>query len=110
MVTKSWVYFKRAHIYSGGLGAFALPVILLLALLGPPGRAARASALLVGFGAIVYGLYWMFVAFRAPTLLSTAEAAKSLAWIAALGGGAAGLGVLGCILVTLKALYVKSAG
>ena len=107
--TKAWVYFKRAHIYAGGLGAFALPVILLLALLGPPSTASRAGSVLVGLGAPVYGLYWMLVAFKAPALASTAEAARSLAWVAALGGGASGLGVLIAIALTLKSVYGRRA-
>ena len=102
---KSWVYFKRAHIYSGGLGAFALPTILLLALLRPPGPGARLAALLVGLGAPLYGLYWMLVALKAPSVASIASAAKSLSWLAALGGGASGVGVLVTILLCLRAVY-----
>ena len=34
VVSKSWTYFKRAHLHANGLGAIALAVILLLALLG----------------------------------------------------------------------------
>ena len=102
---KAWVYFKRAHVYSGGLGAFALPVILLLALVRTPGLTSRLAAFQVGSGAILYGMYWMFVALKAPSVASTAVAAKSLAWLSFVGGGAAGLGVLLAIGVTLTALF-----
>ena len=92
---KSWTYFKRSHLHANALGTTALAVCLLLALLGPPDRLARGSALLFGVGALAYGVFWLFAGLRAPGLGSTGAAKESLAWLAIPAVGALLLGLVG---------------
>lgn len=109
VVDKSWVYMQRAHLHAGVLGACALSLILLLALLEPPGWPARLAALALGFGALAYGAYWMLAGFKAPGLGSTGAAKESLEWVAIPGSGAVILGFLATVVLTVKALYFKRA-
>ena len=105
VTSKSWAYLKRSHLHAGVLGTAALSMILLLALLGKPGLLARGSAVVLGFGAVVYGLFWLFAGFRAPGMGSTGVAKESLQWLAVPGAGACLLGLLGPIGATRQALY-----
>jgi hypothetical protein len=99
---KSWTYFKRAHLHANALGTAALGASLLLALLGPPSRLARASGLLFGAGALVYGFFWLAAGLLAPGIGSTAAAKDALIWLAVPGSGMCTLGLAGtgiCLLV-----------
>jgi hypothetical protein len=95
VVRKSWNYFQRAHLHANALGTAALVAIVLLALTGPPDLIARASGLLFGAGALVYGLFWLAAGLTAPGLGSTGAAKESLAWLALPASGACVVGLAG---------------
>ncbi len=81
-VTKSWSYFKRAHLHAGGMGTTALALITLVALLPGQRRFQRESAAALSAGALGYAVFWLMAGMRAPALGGTAAAKESLAWLA----------------------------
>jgi hypothetical protein len=97
VVGKSWSYMKRAHLHGGAIGAAALAAIVFLALLGGPGWLPRLSAVAFGAGALLYGLFWLLAALKAPGLGSTHDAKESLMLIAVPGAGLSLLGLLGTL-------------
>ena len=94
VASKSWTYFKRAHLHANGLGTSALALILLLACLPAAGRLEQLTAALLGIGALGYGGYWMFAGLRAPGLGSTDAAKESLAWLGVPTSAACLIGLL----------------
>lgn len=103
VVSKSWSYLKRAHMHAGGIGAAALAMLLLLAMLGPPTGATRLTALALGLGAVLYPLFWLLAGFKAPGLGSTGAAKDALEWMAIPGAGAVLLGTFGTLALTIRA-------
>ncbi|MEZ4266595.1 MAG: hypothetical protein R3F39_09475 [Myxococcota bacterium] len=103
VVSKSWSYLKRAHMHAGGIGAAALAMVLLLALLGPPTRATRLVALALGLGAVLYPLFWLLAGLKAPGLGSTGAAKDALEWLAIPGAGGVLLGTFGTLALTIRA-------
>lgn len=99
ILSKSWVYFQRAHLHANGLGTAALAMILLLACSGAVGHLERLTAALLGVGALGYASYWMFAGLQAPGLGSTGAAKESLGWLAIPTSGAC---ILGLMLVLLR--------
>ncbi len=97
ITSKSWVYFKRAHIHANGLGTTSLALILVLCYLPVRARLKSATALMLGIGSLGYSMFWMFAGMRAPGLGSTGLAKESLKWLAM---PTAGLCMLGLIAVT----------
>lgn len=93
ITSKSWTYFKRAHMHAGALGTFALSASLLLAFLSrvPTGARAATSGLM-GAGALGYSVFWLWAGLRAPSLGSTGAAKESLAWLAMPSSGAVVVG------------------
>ena len=103
--SKSWTYFKRAHLHANGLGTTSLALIGLMALVPVPAGRRRTAALLLGAGALAYSMFWMFAGLRAPGLGSTGAAKESLAWLALPGSGACVLGLLLTTVSVLKTNY-----
>ena len=111
ILSKSWIYLKRAHLHAGVLGAASLAMILLLAMLSPPGRIARASAVLLGVGALCYGgIFWLLAGLKAPGLGSTGAAKESLLWLAVPSVGALLAGYGGVVIATLRSLFAAETG
>lgn len=100
-VNKSWSYVKRAHMHWGGIGAAGVALILVLNLLSYSVRVKRYGSLIIGLGSVMYPLFWLMAAFRAPSLGSTSAAKESLNWLAV--PGAAFL-LIGVILVAVGLL------
>ena len=75
---------------------------LLLALLGPPDRLARASGLRFGAGALAYAAFWLLAGLWAPGLGGTGAAKQALAWLAIPGSGACVLGLAGTAVCFMK--------
>jgi hypothetical protein len=96
IVSKSWTYFKRAHLHANGLGTASLAMILLLACIGTGGRLEQVTAVLLGVGALGYSSFWMFAGLTAPGLGSTGAAKEALQWLAIPTSGAC---IAGLILV-----------
>lgn len=105
VTSKSWTYFKRAHLHANGLGTTALALIGLMALVPVPSGRRRTAALLLGAGALSYSMFWMLAGLRAPGLGSTGAAKESLAWLALPGSGACVLGLLLTTVSVLKTNY-----
>jgi len=78
VVSKSWTYFKRAHLHAGSLGTTALGLILLVCLLGAPTKLVAGTAWAGGAGGLGYSIFWMLAGLRAPGLGSTGAAKDSL--------------------------------
>ncbi len=105
VVKKSWSYMKRAHMHGGAIGTTALSAIVLLALLGAGDPLGRLSSLCFGLGALLYGLFWMLAAFKAPGLGSTHAAKEALGFIAIPGAALSFLGALGTLAVVIRSLF-----
>lgn len=108
VVTKSWSYYKRAHMHAGGIGAAALAAILLLAALRRPSPRVRAGvALALGAGSVGYPMFWMLAARTAPSLGGTDAAKEALAWLAVPSAGLLLLGVIAVIGLTAIDLFAS---
>ncbi len=107
VVSKSWVYLKRAHLHGGAIGAASLASILLLALLGNPGWLERVSAAAFGTGALVYSSFWLAAGLTAPSVGSTGEAKEALGFLAIPGAGLCLLGIGGTLISVVKHLVAR---
>lgn len=108
VLDKSWVYFQRAHLHGGGLGAVALALGLLLGAL--PGGATRlraAAAALAGAGALGYSVFWLLAGLAAPGLGGTGAAKESLQWLAVPTSGMAILGLLLALFAVVRGLWSR---
>ena len=106
-VGKAFRYIVRAHLHSGVLGACALSMILLLALLGEPSLSSRIAGHFLGLGALVYGSYWLLAGLYAPQLGGTAAAKNTFELLGMGGGGLLMLGLLGVIGVAVNRLLLR---
>ena len=102
VVSKSWVYLKRAHLHSGAIGAAALASILLLGLFGEVGTLEKVTTLAFGGGALLYSVFWLAAGLSAPGLGSTGAAKESLEFLAIPGAGLCLLGIAGTLTSILK--------
>jgi hypothetical protein len=109
VVSKSWIYMKRAHLHGGAIGAVALASICLLVLLGHTGALERLSAFALGAGSLVYSLFWLLAALKAPGMGSTHAAKESLGFIAIPGAALALLGVLGTLAAVVRHRVASTA-
>ena len=105
VVSKSWTYFKRAHLHANALGTSALAASTLLALLSAPGPLARASSFFFGAGALVYGMYWLGAGLLAPGLGGTGAAKDVVWWLGIPGSGMCILGLLGTAVCLLRGVF-----
>lgn len=94
VVSKSWSYYKRAHLHAGGMGAVAIALIVLLVVAGSPLALTRVASTALGFGALGYPIFWLLAGARAPGLGGTGAAKESLAWLALPTSGLFTLSVL----------------
>ena len=88
VVTKSWSYFKRAHMHGGAIGTSSVALILMLILLCRPGKLASTAAIASGLGAVLYPVFWLWAGAIAPGMGSTGAAKEALEFIAIPGAGA----------------------
>jgi hypothetical protein len=91
VVTKSWSYFKRAHMHAGAIGTSSLATILMLILLCRPSKLGTTAAIAFGLGSILYPVFWLWAGAIAPGMGSTGAAKEALNFIAIPGAA-------GCIL------------
>ncbi|MGK7345519.1 MAG: hypothetical protein ACNS63_06895 [Candidatus Nitrospinota bacterium M3_3B_026] len=97
---KAWGYLKRAHAHYMGLGALAVSLCLLVGLSPSPGLHKTAVSSAVGFGALVYPLFWTLASFKTAGVGSHA-AKEALEPVALAGAGIGFLGLLGVIAVAV---------
>jgi len=101
-IDKAWVYYQRSHLHGASIGTASLACILTLAFMHRPGSRVKAAvALALGVGALGYALYWLWAGYRAPELGSTSAAKESLKWLAIPASGAALLGILSMLILSL---------
>ncbi len=83
VIDKSWVYYKRAHLHVGALGAQGLMLTMLLAMLGAASlRMRQVAAMLQAAGGLGYGWFWYVAGHAAPALGGTGAAKEATAWLA----------------------------
>jgi hypothetical protein len=105
VVEKAWVYYQRAHLHWGGIGAATLAVSLLLAIAAGPSLAARLASLAMGLGALAYPAYWLLAGRTAPRLGGTGAAKASLQWLALPSAGLLLLGTAVAIVLLSARLF-----
>ena len=106
--TKSWVYFKRAHLHANGLGTASLALILLIAFLSVSNRVKSINAIFLGIGSLGYSMFWMFAGLRAPAMGSTGLAKESLQWLAMPSSGLCIIGLIMAIGLVITSLFLKN--
>jgi hypothetical protein len=109
IVSKSWTYFKRAHLHANGIGTASLAMILLLACIGTGGRLEQVAAALLGVGALGYSSFWMFAGLTAPGLGSTGAAKEALQWLAIPTSGACIAGLILVLVLFGRAAFAGPA-
>ncbi len=111
-VSKSWVYFKRAHLHSQTMGVLAIVFALLTALLNFQPKLQLGISLLSGVGSLGYGVFWLLAAMLAPGMGSTHAAKEAVGLIAQLSGGAffvSGVTLFGLVFLKLFVLGRKTS-
>jgi hypothetical protein len=106
VLDKSWVYFQRAHLHGGGIGAVALGLCLLLAFL--PATSARLKGFAgtcAGAGALGYSVFWLLAGLRAPRAGSTSAAKETLQWLAVPSSGLAIVGLILTFALAVRSLW-----
>ena len=107
VVKKAWAYMKRSHLHGGAIGTAALASIILLSLLGRPGLLERLVSAAFGAGALIYSIFWLLAAFKAPGLGSTSAAKEALSFVAIPGTALCLVGLLGTIVAVVKRLIIN---
>ena len=108
-ISKSWSYYKRAHMHAGGMGAAALSLMLLLVLLPIRELLKTIVSTLLGIGAVGYPVFWLLAGMRAPSLGSTHAAKESLAFLAIPSAGCFILGSILTLALFLQFAFLKNS-
>ncbi len=108
ILSKSWVYFKRAHLHANGLGTTSLVLILLLAALNANRLLKQSVAFGLGIGGLGYALYWLLAGLRSPAFGDTHAAKESLAWLAIPSAGLCMAGLLAVVVIVVMCLFGPS--
>jgi hypothetical protein len=108
-VSKSWVYFKRAHLHSQTMGVMAIVFALLTVMLNFQPKLQIGISLLSGLGSLGYGVFWLLAAILAPGMGSTHAAKESVGLIAQLSGGAFFISGVGLFVLVFLKLFVLGA-
>lgn len=97
----AWKYLKRAHEHYMGLGAMGMVLCLFVGMSPAKDVHKTIVSAAVGFGALVYPLFWTLVSCKAAAVGGHA-AKESLAIMAQAGAGVGFLGLLGVILIAFR--------
>jgi hypothetical protein len=108
VVTKSWSYFKRAHMHGGAIGTSSVALIVMLILLCRPGKLASTAAIASGLGAVLYPVFWLWAGAIAPGMGSTGAAKEALEFIAIPGAGACLAGAILSLVCLVRDRLVVS--
>lgn len=106
-VSKSWVYFKRAHLHSQTMGVMAIVFALLATWLKFQPKFQLGISLLSGLGSLGYGVFWLSAALLAPGMGSTHAAKEAVGLIAQLSGGAFFVSGLTLFGLTLLKIFIS---
>ncbi len=102
---KAWHYLKRAHMHYMGLGAVSMVLIIFTGLSPASTFLKTVVSSAVGFGALVYPLFWTIVSFKTAAI-GAHGAKEALALLAQAGAGVGFLGLLGTIGIAV--IWIKS--
>ena len=108
VASKSWVYFKRAHLHANGLGATAVGLILLLAFIERKKMLKSLTAIAIGLGSLGYSMFWMLAGMKAPGMGGTGAAKEALTWLASPTSFLCMIGLLITVFVVVKGLFAGS--
>ena len=97
----AWKTLKRAHLHFMGLGAAALAMCLFAGLSNVSKSLKLAASTLVGFGALVYPIYYTVASFK---VASAGEdvAHETFELIAQAGAGSSLIGLLAMIFIAFR--------
>ena len=105
VVSKSWSYYKRAHMHANGLGVVTLALAFLFAGLPITGRIKTLPTVFFGIGGLGYGLFWFLAGNAAPSLGSTDAAKEAFAWLAIPSTGLMILGLMAALFFTIRCWF-----
>ena len=108
IASKSWVYFKRAHLHANGLGVIALGLILFLSFFEANNKIKTTAALCLGLGSLGYSTFWMFAGLIAPGMGSTGMAKESLKFLAIPSAGLCITGLAMVMALVVMSLFVNT--
>lgn len=101
----AWTCLIRTHLHWGALGAASLGMSCIFMLVKVPDWYKRIASILLGLGAIIYPLAWLYVANHLVAI--GGETAKANAhWIAVIGISCMMLGTL-AVLASLVIHYIN---
>lgn len=102
VVSKSWSYYKRAHMHANGLGVVTLALAFLFAGLPITGRIQTLPTILFSIGGLGYGLFWFLAGNAAPSLGGTDAAKEAFAWLAIPSTGLMLFGLIAALFLTVR--------
>lgn len=105
VLSKSWTYYKRAHMHANGIGVVTLVLALLFAALPVKGLLQSGPPLLFALGALGYSVFWLLAGYTAPTYGGTALSKEAFAWLAIPSVILMFFGLFIALLLTIKYLF-----
>ncbi len=105
VVNGAFTYMQRSHLHSGGLGAVAVTLSVVVVLLGTGAGLARLVSSGLGLGALGYSSYWLWAGLRAPSVGGTGVAREQLAWYAISTSGLMVASTVAVLCLLLLALF-----
>ncbi|MDH5559620.1 MAG: hypothetical protein OEY59_02040 [Deltaproteobacteria bacterium] len=106
IVSKSWVYIKRAHFHATGMATIALLLTIIMCRIPVAESLKKLIAIFFGIGSIGYPLSWLLAGLNAPALGSTGVAKSQLVFLAAPSIGFYSFGFLVFFALILKILFL----
>jgi hypothetical protein len=103
VVSKSWSYYKRAHLHANAMGTTAVALILLLGTLPCRRKVQQVMAVALGVGSLGYGVFWLLAGMRAPGMGGTDAAKESLNWLAMPSSGMFVIATVVVLVMTIRA-------
>jgi len=86
VISKSWVYLKRAHLHSQTMGVIAIAFSLLIVFFNSHPKIQNGVSLLSGLGSLGYGAFWLLAGLLAPAMGGTHQAKEAVSLIAQVSG------------------------
>lgn len=108
VVSKSWSYFKRAHLHAGAIGTSSMILITMIAFMNIQKLVKTTLSTFIGIGSFGYSFFWLLAGMRAPSLGGTSIAKESLKWLAVPSAGFLIVGTLSVLLLVIYLLFIKN--
>jgi hypothetical protein len=107
VVSKAWVYMKRAHLHSQTMGVIAIAFSLLVAGLNFHPKIQLGVSVLSGVGSLGYGFFWLLAALLAPAMGGTHAAKEAVSLVAQFSGGSFFVAAVTVFAVLVYKMFVK---